>query len=144
MNDIEKTLVIIKNDAIKRSLVGKILQKFEEAGLKIIEMKMTIPTEAEAKAHYNMGNNLKWLTGVGMKAKSMYSSEKAIAKRFNSTNAATIGKAVYHWSVLQLQNKPVVVLVLQSPSAIGKVKKIVGSTVPSESDMSTIRGMFSS
>ncbi|PJA14129.1 hypothetical protein COX64_02435, partial [Candidatus Dojkabacteria bacterium CG_4_10_14_0_2_um_filter_Dojkabacteria_WS6_41_15] len=105
MNDIEKTLVIIKNDAIKRSLVGKILQKFEEAGLKIIEMKMTIPTEAEAKAHYNMGNNLKWLTGVGMKAKSMYSSEKAIAKRFNSTNAATIGKAVYHWSVLQLQNK---------------------------------------
>ena len=144
MNDIEKTLVIIKNDAIKRSLVGKILQKFEEAGLRIIEMRMTIPTEAETKAHYNIGNDHEWLTSVGAKTKSMYASDKAIAKRFNSTDAATIGTAIYHWSVLQLQNKPIVVLVLQSPSAIGKVKEIVGSTVPSESDMSTIRGMYSS
>ncbi len=82
MNDIERTLVIIKNDAIKRSLVGKILQKFEEAGMKIIEMRMTMPTEVEAKTHYNKGNDITWLKGVGMKAKSMYSNKEAIAKRF--------------------------------------------------------------
>ncbi|PJA14617.1 hypothetical protein COX64_01820, partial [Candidatus Dojkabacteria bacterium CG_4_10_14_0_2_um_filter_Dojkabacteria_WS6_41_15] len=45
---------------------------------------------------------------------------------------------------ITLRNKPIVVLVLKSPSAIRKVKEMVGSTVPSESDMSTIRGMYSS
>ena len=36
----EKTLVLIKPDGVKRHLMGKIISRFEDAGLKIVGMKM--------------------------------------------------------------------------------------------------------
>ena len=36
----EQTLFLIKPDAIERNLVGKIISRVEEAGLKILDMKM--------------------------------------------------------------------------------------------------------
>ncbi len=36
----EKTLVLLKPDAVQRSLVGNIVTRFENAGLKIVGMKM--------------------------------------------------------------------------------------------------------
>ena len=36
----ERTLVLIKPDAIQRSLIGEIINRFERKGLKIIGMKM--------------------------------------------------------------------------------------------------------
>ena len=38
----EKTLIIIKPDAVQRNLAGKIIQRLEEKGLKIIAMKMQV------------------------------------------------------------------------------------------------------
>ena len=37
---IERTLVLIKPDGIKRSIAGKVITRFEDAGLKIIGAKM--------------------------------------------------------------------------------------------------------
>jgi nucleoside-diphosphate kinase len=48
----ERTLIILKPDAIQRGLVGKILTRFEEKGLQIVGMKMTIITEELAAQHY--------------------------------------------------------------------------------------------
>lgn len=48
----ERTLSIIKPDAVKRNLIGKILARFEENGLKIAEMKMMHLTRAEAEQFY--------------------------------------------------------------------------------------------
>jgi nucleoside-diphosphate kinase len=39
--NMEKTLVIIKPDAVKRALIGKILSRIERKGLKIVGLKMT-------------------------------------------------------------------------------------------------------
>ena len=36
----ERTLVLIKPDGIVRNLIGKIISRFEDAGLKIVGMKM--------------------------------------------------------------------------------------------------------
>ena len=49
---IEKTLVLLKTDAVERGLVGKIIERFENAGLKIIGMKMQWIDEKFAKEHY--------------------------------------------------------------------------------------------
>jgi len=49
---IEKTLILMKPDAVKRSLVGRILQRFEDVGLKIIASKMVWANEELAKKHY--------------------------------------------------------------------------------------------
>jgi len=48
----ERTLVILKPDALRRSLVGKIVIYFEEAGLKIDAMQLKLITHKEADAHY--------------------------------------------------------------------------------------------
>lgn len=48
----EKTLVLIKPDAVERNYVGKILSLYEENGLKITELKMLTATEDLAKKHY--------------------------------------------------------------------------------------------
>ena len=49
----EKTLVLIKPDAIQRGLVGTILQRFENKGLKIVGMKMMSLDEAVLAEHYS-------------------------------------------------------------------------------------------
>lgn len=48
----EKTLVLIKPDGVQRSLSGRIISRFEDAGLKIIGMKMTWVDAEFSKKHY--------------------------------------------------------------------------------------------
>ena len=49
---IQRTLVLIKPDGVQRSLVGKILSRFEDAGLKIVGMKMKWVDDEFAAKHY--------------------------------------------------------------------------------------------
>jgi len=49
---IEKTFVAIKPDGVQRGFVGKIIERFENAGLKIIGMKMKWVDPDFAKQHY--------------------------------------------------------------------------------------------
>lgn len=49
---IERTLSIIKPDATKRNIIGKINTKFEEGGLRIIAQKMLKLTRERAEAFY--------------------------------------------------------------------------------------------
>ena len=50
----QKTLVIIKPDAVQRRLIGKIINRFEEKGLEIVGLKMTVISEGLAKEHYSV------------------------------------------------------------------------------------------
>lgn len=52
MDLIERTLVLLKPDAVARSLVGRLIQRFEDAGLKIIGVKMVQIDDELAKKHY--------------------------------------------------------------------------------------------
>ena len=49
---IERTLSILKPDALQSGVIGKILAKFEESGLKPIALKMKQLTQAEAEGFY--------------------------------------------------------------------------------------------
>ena len=48
----EKTLAIIKPDAVKKNIIGKIIQRIEDEGFKIAAMKMLRLTKDEAKGFY--------------------------------------------------------------------------------------------
>lgn len=48
----EKTFVMIKPDAVQRGLTGKIIQRIEEKGLKIVAMKMRTLSPELARRHY--------------------------------------------------------------------------------------------
>lgn len=49
----ERTLVLIKPDAIERKLMGEIISIYEKNNLNIIDIKMIKPTVEIAKKHYN-------------------------------------------------------------------------------------------
>ena len=49
---IERTLSILKPDALQSGVIGKILAKLEEAGLKPVAMKMLHLTQQEAEGFY--------------------------------------------------------------------------------------------
>jgi nucleoside-diphosphate kinase len=49
----EKTLVIVKPDAVQRGLVGDIVTRFEKKGLKIVGIKMMRLDEAVLREHYS-------------------------------------------------------------------------------------------
>ena len=49
---VERTLSIIKPDAVKKNVIGKILARFEEAGLKIIAARMMHLSRTEAEGFY--------------------------------------------------------------------------------------------
>ncbi|MGB7815671.1 MAG: nucleoside-diphosphate kinase [Methylotenera sp.] len=49
---VERTLSIIKPDAVAKNVIGKIYTRFENAGLKIVAAKMIHLTKAEAEGFY--------------------------------------------------------------------------------------------
>lgn len=52
MAALERTLVVLKPDALARGLVGRIIQRFEDAGLKIVSAKMVKMDDEMTRRHY--------------------------------------------------------------------------------------------
>src|ERR1043165_3269598 len=52
MATVERTLVLLKPDAVARGLAGRVLQRFEDAGLKVVGTKMVQMDADLAKKHY--------------------------------------------------------------------------------------------
>jgi nucleoside-diphosphate kinase len=48
----QRTLVLLKPDAVQRGLTGEIIARFERKGLRVVAMKFTVPAQATAAAHY--------------------------------------------------------------------------------------------
>lgn len=48
----ERTLSIIKPDGVGRGLIGEVVKRFEENGIKIVAMKMLRMTQAQAQGFY--------------------------------------------------------------------------------------------
>jgi nucleoside-diphosphate kinase len=51
-HDMETTLVLLKPDCVQRRLVGAILQRFEQKGLRLAAMKLVQPSRQLAERHY--------------------------------------------------------------------------------------------
>ena len=66
----EKTLVIIKPDAIQRGLIGRIMERFERKGLKLIGLKMMTLDEALLREHYAHISDKPFFPGVANFMKS--------------------------------------------------------------------------
>jgi nucleoside-diphosphate kinase len=52
MSDTQRTLVLIKPDAVQREILGRVISRFEQKGLKIVGMKLTHLDDATLEEHY--------------------------------------------------------------------------------------------
>jgi nucleoside-diphosphate kinase len=134
----QRTFIFIKPDAIQRSLAGTFIQKFEQAGLKIVASKFMIPQEEKLWKHYNKSDE--WYTSKG---ENMIANLKE--KNIEPTQAAIeYGKDIVRALIDFMTSGPVMAMVLEGNEAVETVVKLVGSTEPKSSDVGTIRGDFTS
>ncbi len=66
----EKTLILIKPDAVQRGLAGTILNRFERKGLKIVGIKMMQLTDELLKEHYSHIADKPFFPGIAKFMKS--------------------------------------------------------------------------
>ncbi len=138
----EKTLVLIKHDAVSRGLIGDITKRFERVGLKLLAFEMIDATEDMGHQHYP--NTKEWKVKVGQRTLDEY-REKGIdpIEKFGTNDPEKIGEFVKKWNVEFLTAGPIVAMVWEGPNAVQIVRKLVGHTVPALADPGTIRGDFS-
>lgn len=132
----ERSLVLLKTDAVQRSLVGEIIKRFEQTGLKIVAMKMLNAEESQLLEHYNKDDVWYTKKGEGIVA-DLQSMGKPVEKE-----AIEYGKDIIRTIVKYMQESPIVALVLEGNQATAVVTKIVGTTEPTTSDVGTIRGDY--
>src|SRR6185436_16573532 len=108
----EKSLVLLKPDAVDRGLVGEIIQRFERVGLKIAGLKMVWPKKEHAAKHYT----------------------EDLAKRR--------GQAVRDLMIEMLTSGPIVAIALEGVEAVEQVRKMIGTTEPKSAAPGTIRGDY--
>ncbi len=129
---IERSLVLIKPDAVQRALIGEIITKFEKKGLKIVAMKMVWPTEEMARKHYDQPEHA--ARALGEKTIAAY-KERGID--LNKT-PLEIAKDIQQKLVHYLTGGPVVAMVIEGAHAISHVRKIRGGTNPLSADVGSI------
>ena len=66
----ERTLILIKPDAIQRGLAGSVLNRFERKGLKLVGVKMMQLTDELLKEHYSHIADKPFFPGIAAFMKS--------------------------------------------------------------------------
>ncbi len=104
----DHTFIIIKPNAVKRSLIGKIIARIENKGLKIIALKLLRLTRSQAENLYEMHRN----------------------------------KPFFGYLINHITSDLIVAMVIEGEEAIKVMRKMVGTTNPTEAAFGTIRGDF--
>jgi nucleoside-diphosphate kinase len=133
----ERTLVLLKPDAVARSLVGEIIKRFERVGLKIVALKFLIPSQEQAYKHYV--KNEEEIEALG---KRSIEGKKKSGIDVSNQDPKELGKQIIDRLVRFLTAGPVVALVLEGNQAVAITRKLIGSTEPLQSDVGTIRGDY--
>lgn len=134
----ERTLVIIKPDGVQRSLVGEIVRRFERVGLKLVGIKMFVPTREFAAAHYTLDKT--WMKRVGEKSIKAYTDMGK--KHPVSSDPIKVAEIILEKLRNYITSGPVIAMIMEGAHAVAVVRKLVGGTEPLTSDVGTIRGDF--
>jgi len=136
MSDVkkERSLVILKPDAIQRGLIGEIISRLEKVGLKIVALKITLAKEDQLWAHYNKDDA--WFESKGKRTIEDLTKQGMTVDK----EALEYGKDIVRALVKFMTCGPVIPMIIEGNQAVGIVKKIVGGTEPLTSDVGTIRG----
>ncbi len=138
----EQTFLMIKPDGVTRGLIGEIIERIEQRGLKIVALGMFKPTHEQMDSHYP--KDKKWISRVGQKTLDTYEKYNLDAqKEVGTIDAYEIGVMVRGWLIDFMTSAPLVKIVVQGIHAIDMVRKLSGPTMPSMAEMGTIRGDFS-
>jgi nucleoside-diphosphate kinase len=112
----ERTLVLIKPDAIVKGIAGNIISEIHPLGLNMIGLKLVNVKKELAEKHYS-------------------DIEKKHGKEI-------FEKLMKHITGEMHNNENVMAIVYEGENAIKKIRNLVGPTNPEEADFSTLRGKY--
>jgi len=124
---IERTLVLIKPDGVKRNLIGEIIGRYESQGLRIVALKVLNVSEELVRKHYpdTMAEGL---------------GEKSAKAGTEVKNKLKQGQSILKWLREFIMSTMIVAIIFEGEDAIKKVRKSTGYTDPAAADKGTIRG----
>ncbi len=125
----QRTLVLIKPDGVNRNLVGEIIKRFEDAGLKVVELKMLTVSRELISKHYP--EDEEYMIAIGKKSEAAGDKVDSYLEQ---------GRMVVNSMRDFMISGPIVAMVLEGEEAVPLVRKVTGYTDPSSADKGTIRG----
>lgn len=138
----EKTLIIIKPDAVKRGLIGTIIEMFEKVGLKLMAAKMLKPDADVIKNHYP--GTPEWISEMGEKTLASFKQSGVnVKEKMGTDDPAELGTFVYDRLVKYWMEGPIVVMVWQGPGAVAIARKLRGHTIPLLAQTGTLHSDYS-
>jgi len=140
--NIERTLIIIKPDAVKRGLVGKVIETYENVGLKLMAGKMLKPSADVIKNHYP--GTPEWIKEMGEKTLASFKQSGAdVREIFKTNDPEKLGQFVYERLIKYWMEGPIIVMVWQGPNAVTVARKLRGHTIPALAVPGTLLAQFS-
>lgn len=130
----ERSFVIIKPDGVQRSLIGDIINRFERTGLKFVGFKFLVATPEQCVEHYHKDEE--WFLKKGNRIIEDLKAQNLPVEK----SALDYGKSIIDANVKFMTAGPILAFVIEGNQSVAIVKKLVGSTEPSTSDVGTIRG----
>jgi len=109
---IQRSLILLKPDALDRGLVGEIIQRFERVGARIAGLKLLVSEKDTAEQHYT----------------------DDLAQRR--------GEAVRKMMIEMITSGPILALCLEGVDMVEVCRKMVGETEPKSAAPGTIRGDY--
>jgi nucleoside-diphosphate kinase len=90
MADVQRTLLLVKPDGVQRQLVGRVLTRFEERGLKLVGLKLVQVDRALAERHYDVHREKPFFRGLV----EFITSGPLVAAALEGPNAVAIVRAM--------------------------------------------------
>ncbi len=138
----EKTLIIIKPDAVKRGLVGKIIETFENVGLKLLAAKMVKPSKDVIKNHYP--GTPEWIKEMGEKTLASFKQSGVdVKEKMGTDDPEKLGAFVYERLINYWMEGPIIVMVWEGPEAVQIARKLRGHTIPFLAQTGTLHASYS-
>jgi len=86
----ERTLILIKPDGVQRALIGKIVDRYEQRGLRIVAMKMLVCSRELAEQHYDVHREKPFFAGLI----EFITSGPLVAMAVEGPNAITVCREI--------------------------------------------------
>ncbi len=138
----ERTLVVLKPDAVARGLIGEVITRFERLGLEFERIELRRAPRELIEQHYP--SDEAWLASVGQKTLGDYAKTGVDPqKELGTDSAVEIGKMVKAWLIDFMTEGPVLAMVASGNRAVEVVRKAVGSTLPVNAVPGSVRGDYS-
>ncbi len=112
METIERSLVLLKPDAIERGIVGEIITRLERVGAKMVGMKLLVSPKDTAEKHY---------------------TEELAERR---------GEHVRNMMIEMITSGPVLAMAVEGIEIVEVIRKMIGATEPKSAAPGTIRGDY--